>query len=375
MLKVLLTATVQSHICQFHKPLVQMLREHGDVEIHVAAKNNLAEKNGLALDFVDKVYDVPFSRSPKSLDNIRAYRELKEIIDVEKYDIIHCNTPMAGIVTRLAAIATRKRGTKVIYTAHGFHFYHGAPKINWIVYYPIEKCFAKLTDTLITINDEDYNIASRKFSCKVEKIHGVGVDSLRYRLPGVSERSELCEKLQLPEKNKYILCVGELLPNKNQKMAIEAMRKLILEIPEAVLLIAGNGPQRDSLVNMIETYGLQNNVILLGYCTNLEEYQRMCELSISCSKREGLGLNLIEAMLSGNPVIATKNRGHNELVQHNKNGFLVDINDVENLTFCIKTILNDTSIRDNMRCFAHTYAQKYNATKVSEELKKIYFES
>ena len=162
MLKVLLTATVQSHICQFHKPLVQMLREHGDVEIHVAAKNNLAEKNGLALDFVDKVYDVPFSRSPKSLDNIRAYRELKEIIDVEKYDIIHCNTPMAGIVTRLAAIATRKRGTKVIYTAHGFHFYHGAPKINWIVYYPIEKCFAKLTDTLITINDEDYNIASQR---------------------------------------------------------------------------------------------------------------------------------------------------------------------------------------------------------------------
>ena len=132
MRKVLLTATVQSHICQFHKPLVEMLREQGDVEIHVAARNNLAEKNGLKLDFVDKVYDIPFSRSPKSTDNIKAYKQLKKLINEEKYNIIHCNTPMGGIVTRLAAKKARKKGCKVIYTAHGFHFYKGASKKNWI---------------------------------------------------------------------------------------------------------------------------------------------------------------------------------------------------------------------------------------------------
>ena len=132
MKKVLLTATVQSHICQFHKPLVEVLHNH-NCEVHVAARNNLAEKNGMKLDFVDKVFDVPFSRSPKSSDNIKAYSQLKKIIDSEHYDIIHCNTPMGGIVTRLAAKGARKGGAKVIYTAHGFHFYNGASKKNWLV--------------------------------------------------------------------------------------------------------------------------------------------------------------------------------------------------------------------------------------------------
>ena len=131
-MKVLLTATVQSHICQFHKPLVEVLHTHG-CEVHVAARDNLAEKNGLKLDFVDKIYNVPFSRSPKSLDNMKAYKVLKEIIQKENYDVIHCNTPMGGIVTRLAARKARKNGTKVYYTAHGFHFYKGAPKKNWII--------------------------------------------------------------------------------------------------------------------------------------------------------------------------------------------------------------------------------------------------
>ena len=152
--KVLLTATVQSHICQFHKPLVQMLHDCG-YQVHAAARNNLAEKNGLKLDFVDKVFDVPFSRSPKSADNIKAYKQLKKIIDSEGYEIIHCNTPMGGIVTRLAARKARKNGTVVIYTAHGFHFYKGAPKKNWIFFYPVEKLFSRLTDKLITITQEE----------------------------------------------------------------------------------------------------------------------------------------------------------------------------------------------------------------------------
>lgn len=126
-MKVLLTATVQSHICQFHRPLVEILHAHG-CEVHVAARDNLAEKNGLKLDFAEKVYNVPFARSPKSRDNLQAYREVKKIIDEGHYDVIHCNTPMGGVITRLAARKARKSGTRVYYTAHGFHFYKGAPK-------------------------------------------------------------------------------------------------------------------------------------------------------------------------------------------------------------------------------------------------------
>ena len=122
MKKVLLVATVQSHISQFHRPLAELLHLYG-YEVHVAAKNNLAEKNGLKLDFADKVFDVPFSRSPKSKDNILAYKILKSILDEGQYDVVHCNTPMGGVVTRLAARKARKKGTKIFYTAHGFHFY------------------------------------------------------------------------------------------------------------------------------------------------------------------------------------------------------------------------------------------------------------
>ena len=178
-MKVLLTATVQSHICQFHKPLAEVLHAHG-CEVHVAARDNLTEKNGLKLDFVEKVYNVPFSRSPKSIDNLIAYKQLKQIIQKGNYDVIHCNTPMGGIVTRLAAIKARRNGTRVVYTAHGFHFYKGAPKKNWIIFYPIEKIFSDLVDTLITITWEDYRLASQKFHCRVEHIHGVGADEKRY---------------------------------------------------------------------------------------------------------------------------------------------------------------------------------------------------
>lgn len=139
-MKVLLTATVQSHICQFHKPLVEVLHKHG-CEVHVAARDNLAEKNGLKLDFVEKVYDIPFARSPKSKDNIQAYKELKHIINNENYDVIHCNTPMGGIVTRLAAKQVRKQGTKVYYTAHGFIFIKVRRKRTGLCFIPLKNTF------------------------------------------------------------------------------------------------------------------------------------------------------------------------------------------------------------------------------------------
>lgn len=323
-MKVLLTATVQSHICQFHKPLVEVLHKHG-CEVHVAARDNLAEKNGLKLDFVEKVYDIPFARSPKSKDNIQAYKELKHIINNENYDVIHCNTPMGGIVTRLAAKQVRKQGTKVYYTAHGFHFYKGAPKKNWIVFYPIEKYFSRMTDKLITITKEDYHLASQKFHCKVERIHGVGVDENRYHSVLQEEQMEIRKQFGFTDGQKIILCVGELLPNKNQQMIIHAMQKIVKKYPDAQLLLAGNGSEKENLENLIKSLRLTENIKMLGYVTNLQEYQKIADVSVSCSKREGLPLNIVEAMLSGTPVVASVNRGHRELIQNGKNGFLIDL--------------------------------------------------
>ena len=369
-MKVLLTATVQSHICQFHKVLANVLHEHG-CEVHVAARDNLAEKNGLKLDFVDKVYDVPFARSPKSLDNLRAYRQLKKIIDEGGYDVIHCNTPMGGIVTRLAARKARKHGTRVIYTAHGFHFYQGAPKKNWLVFYPIEKFFSRLTDTLVTITHEDYKLASEKFKCNVVHMHGVGVDESRYYPVDDGEQQRLREELGVKPEQRVLLCVGELLPNKNQKMAIHAMRDVVSAFPNAILMIAGNGPEKQNLENEIISCGLQDNVKMLGYCTYLEKYQRIADLLVACSHREGLPLNLVEAMLTEVPVVVSQNRGHRELVHSGKNGYIVA--DEKEMAEKVCKLLQDNELRNRMGKDAREFAKAYGFENVKKEINKLYF--
>ncbi len=371
MKKVLLTATVQSHICQFHKPLVALLHENG-YEVHVAARNNLAEKNGLKLDFADKVFDVPFARSPKSTHNIEAYKQLKRIIDSEHYDVIHCNTPMGGFVTRLAARGARKNGTAVIYTAHGFHFYKGSSKASWAVIYPVEKYFTRYTDKLVTINKEDYAFAREHFKCRVYYTHGVGVNENRYLPATDKEKSELRKKYGFSDEQKILLIIGELLPNKNQQMAIRMMKKVIESYSDALLLIAGNGPEKDNLESLIHELHLENNVKLLGYCTYLEEYQKLIDISVACSKREGLPLNIVESMLAENPVVATKNRGHCELIEDGVTGYLVDIDDVDMMAEHVVELLSDKEKLTKMKKNCRSFALQYGYKSVTEELKKVY---
>ncbi|HBI92113.1 MAG TPA: glycosyltransferase family 1 protein, partial [Terrisporobacter glycolicus] len=201
-MKVLFVATVQSHIAQFHTGAIDLLKE-GGYEIHVAARNNLFEKNGLQLQGVDKVFDIPFNRSPFSYKNMGAYRLLKGIIDNEYYDMIHCNTPVGGITTRLAARKTRKKGTIVIYTAHGFHFYKGAPKKNWLIYYSVEKLLAHFTDKLVTITQEDYDLASQKFCCNVYHVHGVGVKTKKYS--SVTEKEAQAFRKEMGLQNNFVI--------------------------------------------------------------------------------------------------------------------------------------------------------------------------
>ena len=371
MKKVLLVATVQSHICQFHRPLAEVLHKYG-YEVHVAAHDNLYLKNGLKLDFADKIYDIPFSRSPKSKDNLTAYKQLKHILDNEHYDVVHSNTPMGSVVTRLAARSARKHGTKVFYTAHGFHFYEGSPKKNWMVFYPIEKSLSRLTDTLITITREDYKLASEKFHCHVEHMHGVGVDGNRYFKVSEEEKQALREKMGYTKLQKLILCIGELNANKNQTMAINAMQKIVECYPDALLIMAGNGPREEYLKDYIKQKRLEKSVRMIGYVTNLQDYQHIIDVQVCCSKREGLPLNVVESMLSGNPVIASKNRGHRELIDNGKTGYLVDIDDSDAMAEKVLLMLNDERQKQYIEQNALTFAQQYTFNNVKKELCRIY---
>lgn len=371
MKKVLLVATVQSHIGQFHRPLAEVLHAQG-YEVHVAAKNNLAEKNGLQLDFIDKVFDVPFSRSPKSADNLTAYKQLKQILDTNHYEVVHCNTPMGGFVTRLAARNARKKGTKVFYTAHGFHFYEGSPMKNWMIYYPIEKFFSRMTDTLITITHEDYKLASEKFCCDVVHMHGVGVNEKRYFVVSEADKMEMRVKMGYGKKQKIILCIGELNANKNQTMAIKMMHKVVEKFPDALLLLAGNGPSMTYLENFITQENLHNNVKMIGYVTNLQDYQHIVDAQVCCSKREGLPLNVVESMLSGNPVVASLNRGHRELIQDGKNGYIVEVNDADKMADRIISLLDNADLKESIEKNALEFANQYTFSSVKKELSRIY---
>lgn len=369
--KVLLTATVQSHICQFHRPLAEVLHNYG-YELHVAARDNLAEKNGLKLDFADKVYNIPFSRSPKSTDNIRAYKELKTIIKNEHYDIIHCNTPMGSIVTRLAAKNSRKTGTKVFYTAHGFHFYNGASKKNWLVFYPIEKYMSRFCDKLITVNEEDFELAKAKFSCSVDHIHGVGVSTDRYHSISNEEKTKRLSAEGLHGDDFTILCTGELNQNKDQKTLISAVARLKNKIPNIKVLLAGNGPLEQQLKAQVSELGLCKQVKFLGYRTDLFRITPAVDLIVSCSHREGMPLNIIEAMLCKKVVIAAENRGHNELIENGKTGYLVKPGDVHTMAKKIYEVFVSKDESENMGNKGFEKAQAYTTCAVKKELVRIY---
>lgn len=372
-MKILYIATVQSHICQFHKPIMRLMHEKG-AEVHVAACDNLVQKNGLKMEYADKVFDVPFDRSPKSLRNIKAYRQLKKIIDENSYDLIHCNTPVGGVIARLASRRARKYGAKLIYTAHGFHFYKGAPRFNWLVYYPVEKALARLTDAIITITHEDYELARKKFSTNVYFSHGVGANGEKYMPVDTETALELRREMGIGQDEFVILCTGELLKNKNQRTAILAVHEARKKHSDIRLLLAGNGSERAALESLIDELGERKSIELIGYRIDLERYVGACDMVMSCSFREGLPLNIAEAMLMKKAALVSDNRGHRELVENGKTGYIVGSGDVGAFADRLELMHDDRALLSAMGDEAYKRSALYAAENVVKEIEKVYDE-
>lgn len=371
MKKILLVATVQSHVCQFHRPLAAMLHRH-ECEIHVAARNNLAEKNGLKLNFVEKTFDVPFQRSPFAPANLKAYRMLKKIIDEGKYDIVHCNTPVGGVLGRFAARTARKHGTKVFYTAHGFHFYKGAPLKNWLIWYPVEIFMSRYTNKLLTITEEDYRLAKGQFNTEVIRTHGVGANSSKfYPLPS-EECTRLKKEIGYEKDTKLILCTGELNRNKNQITAIRAIKLVVEKFPKVKLLLAGNGPSLQDLKNAVHELDMDKYVDFLSYRPDLERFVNISDIVFSCSLREGLPMNIVEGMLCGKPVVASDNRGHRELIRNGENGFLIPVQNAESAAKTILDILQNPDAKVLLKQNMLSTGLQYSDKTVQKELEQVY---
>jgi glycosyltransferase EpsD len=306
--KVLFTATVDSHIKNFHLPYLKYFKDNG-YEVHVAT--NSKDK----IPHCDKKHTASFERSPFRLNNIKARKQLKNIIDKEGYEIIHTHTPMGSVITRLAALKARKKyKTRVIYTAHGFHFYKGAPLQNWLLYYPVEKFLARYTDTLITINKEDYKRANKKFNTKVEYVPGVGVDEKKFNFKmSKKEKSELRKNLGIKDSDYVLIYVAELNKNKNQTVLIDAMAELVKKKNNIHLLLVGIDSYKGRHKKQVAKFGIESNVHFLGFRKDVPRLLKISDLAVSTSLREGLPLNLMEAQFSELPAIATGCRGNRDV--------------------------------------------------------------
>lgn len=363
--KVLFTSHV-ANFQKFNRPFMRWFREQG-WEVHYAS---MGEEEILDCD---KSFVVPFTRSPFKLDNVKAYHQLKEIIDRENYDIIHTHTPMGSVVTRLAARDARKHGTRVIYTAHGFHFFTGAPLMNWLIYYPVEKWMARHTDTLITINNEDYERARRKFKTDVQHVPGVGVDESRFT-PHLTkkQRNDLRKSIGIKSDDFAMIYPAELNKNKNQAMLIRVMQILVKNNPSIHLLLPGQDSMSGYHAKMIQTMGLEKNVHLLGYRSDMPQLLQASDMSVSASYREGLPVHIMEAMAAGLPVVSTKCRGAIELVDDGKNGSLVDFDDVEQMASAVRVYIQDASKYEEASHESHLRLDGYTLKSISRRMSNIY---
>ncbi|HZJ77335.1 MAG TPA: glycosyltransferase family 4 protein [Clostridia bacterium] len=366
MKKVLFVATVSQHFFYFHQPCFELFNKWG-WEVHVACSGDFP------LNFVDERHDIPFSRSPFSVHNIQAYGALKKIIDSNKYDIIHCHTPVGGAITRIAARNSRKSGTRVIYTAHGFHFFKGASFLNWCLYYPIESLLSRDTDCLITINDEDYEIAQKRLhSARVDYIHGVGCDNSRFHKANEEKKREIRRTLGYKDDEFLMIYVAELNKNKNQSMLIKAVKQVRRSYPNVRLLLVGP----DNFCGTHREFAKRINAIdgidFLGTRNDVEYLLNACDIAVASSFREGLPVNIMEAMSCGLPVVATDNRGHRALVNDGTTGFLVDINDYLSMSLKIETLMKEKGLYNLMSENALKAVEPFFKSNVLTELESIY---
>ncbi len=374
MKKVLFVASVAGHIKNFHTPYLKLFKDKG-YTTYVAANWTLKENE--KIDFCDNFIQLPIERKPFSLKNIKAIFKLKKLLKVEKFDIIHCHTPMGSVVARLAAKEARKNGTRVIYTAHGYHFYKGAPLINWLLYYPVEKWLAKYTDTQITITQEDFDLAKKKFKIKdLNLVHGVGLDEEKFNiLISDEEKENLKQELKIDDKSVVCTYVAELNKNKNQQLLIKAIKRLKDDNNNVTLLLVGKGRYEPKLLKLIKKMNLEGNVKLLGYRSDIVKILSITDIYLASSLREGLPVNVMEAMYMGLPIIAVDNRGHRELVQHNENGFIVEQNSAmeNNMSNYLNLLVNDKHLREKFGNDSKGKVREYTLNNVINSMNKIYF--
>ena len=365
MKKVLYVTTVSRTINAFLIPHINMLLDNG-YEIHCACSIDKPVDKELQRRGV-KIFEVPFSRNPLGIGNIKAFIKLEELQRINDYDIVHVHTPIAAIYGRLLKL--NFPSLRIIYTEHGYHFLKGGSKLGWILYYPIEKIMAKFTDVTININKEDYEITKEKLKPKkCYLLNGVGLDLDKYKKLSSKEIQEKRKEFGLKDKDFVVLMIAEINKNKNHIQLINAMDILKDKYPNIKVLCIGDGTLKESLEKQIILRNLQNNIFMLGYRLDVNKLINISDIGILLSRREGLPRNIMEFMACGRKVIATDIRGCRDLICDETIGTLVNVDDYESTAKAIEKyyILNDKSFEVSEEI------RKYDIESINSELLKIY---
>ncbi|MGD8374139.1 MAG: glycosyltransferase family 4 protein [Candidatus Woesebacteria bacterium] len=363
--KVLFTSHT-ANFSKFNRPFMRMLAQQG-YEVHYASAGEEEVKD------CNKHFTIPFERNPFKLNNLRALIKLKKIIDAQNYSIIHTHTPMGSVVTRLAAISARKKGTRIIYTAHGFHFFKSAPILNWLIYYPIEKIMARYTDTLITINREDYNRASKKFKTDTQYVPGVGVDIAKFDIKmTTAERNKIRKTLGLKPDDFVMIYVAELSKRKNQLWLIQTIAQLIHDDPKIHLLLPGQDSLNGRCQALAQKIKLDKNIHFLGYRKDIPQLMKISDLAVSSSTQEGLPVNIMEAMMSKLPVITAACRGADELINDGVNGYIFDLKKSAQLMNGVIDIHSNNDIRKRVSKEYKNNIKKYTLPNILKYMARIY---
>lgn len=379
MKKALMLATVASTIDQFNMSNIRILLELG-YEVHVAC--NFERGSSSSPERVEQFkahltelgilcHHIDFSRKVTEIGaNLAAYRQLRRLFNAERFDLVHCHSPIGAALCRLAAQKYRRRGTRVIYTAHGFHFFRGAPRRNWLLYYPMEKLCSRFTDLLITINEEDDTAARKRLHAKeVLRIPGVGIDVARFAKSEVG-RGEMREALGIPEDAFLLFSVGELNPNKNHEVVIRALAELGDD--RVYYMIAGRGALAESHLALAEELGLGGRVKLLGFRSDIAALCSASDAFVFPSLREGLGLAAVEGMASGLPLIVLDNRGTRDFARNGENAIVCYRSDPAEFARAIGTLAADPERCREMGRINADKAWRYDVGLVEQVMRRVY---
>lgn len=371
---ILYITNISNGVSSFSITAVKAAKKIG-FEFHLAGNFSGTTNEKLKSDeetYGIKIHQIDLDRSPYSKNNFKAFMQLVHLIQHEKIDYIHCNTPIGGILGRLAG---EKCGVKkIVYQVHGFHFYNGAPIKNWILYYSVEKWLAKKTDAIITINREDFAAAQKfklKNNGKVFFVPGVGIDLSRYNF-SKKIREEKRKELGLDETSVMLISMGDLINRKNYKVAIEAIGKVNNQ--NIHYFICGEGPEESRLKLLTKNLTTNSHIYFLGFRNDINELLAAADIFLFTTKQEGLPRSMMEAMAYGLPCIASRIRGNTDLIIDGNGGYLKDTNDVSGFVKAIELLAYNKNLRNQMRNTNLKNIQKYDTDIIKQELEKIYLE-